>query len=315
MGSSSLRFGSAPALRALAALLALFALIAFGAVGRARAQDVLPVPPLEGRVIDRTDTLNAQQRQAMEQHLANVERELGTQIVVLIVPSTAPEDIAAFAQRVGDQWKIGRREVGDGLIIVVAKNDRRIRIEVAKALEGAVPDLAARQIITETITPAFRRNDYAGGLNAAIDRIGARIKPEGLPAPQETRRAPSRAIDSFDWGELAIFFFFAVPIAGAMLSRIFGRKLGALATGGAAGGVAWLLGASVLVIVLAALFTLLMVGVFGVGSLARGRSGPASWGGWSGGGGGWSGGGGGGSGGFSSGGGGDFGGGGASGDW
>jgi uncharacterized protein len=303
-------------LRALAALVALFALVAFGAVGRARAQDVLPVPPLEGRVIDRTDTLTAQQRQAMEQHLADVERELGTQIVVLIVPSTQPEDIAAFAQRVGDQWKIGRRDVGDGLIIVVAKNDRRIRIEVAKALEGAVPDLAARQIITETITPAFRRNDYAGGLNAAIDRIGARIRPEGLPAPEQTtRRNPSRAIDSFDWGELAIFFFFAVPIAGAVLSRILGRKLGALATGGAAGAVAWLLGASMLVIVLAALFTLLMVGVFGVGSLpsGRGRGGPPFWGGGWGGGGGWSGGGGGG--GFSSGGGGDFGGGGASGDW
>ena len=303
----------AHALFASGAALAFTLLLAFG-VGRARAQDVLPVPPLEGRVIDRTDTLTAPQRQAMEQHLATVEHDLGSQIVVLIVPSTAPEDIAAFAQRVGDQWKIGRRDVGDGLIIVVAKNDRRIRIEVAKALEGAVPDLAARQIITETITPAFRRNDYAGGLNAAIDRIAARVKPEGLPAPEPTQRSPSRAIDSFDWGELAIFFFFAVPIAGAMLSRIFGRKLGALATGGAAGVVAWLLGASLLVIGLAALVTLLMVGVFGVGSLARGRGG-SSWGGWSGGGGGWSSGGSSGGGGFSSGGGGDFGGGGSSGSW
>jgi uncharacterized protein len=303
----------APALRACAAWLPL-AVVAL-AVGGAHAQDVLPVPPLTGRVIDGTDTLSAAQRQAMDQHLATVERELGTQIVVLIVPSTAPEDIAAFAQRVGDQWKIGRRDVGDGLIIVVAKNDRRVRIEVAKALEGAVPDLAARQIITETITPAFRRNDYAGGLNAAIDRIAARIKPEGLPAPTDSRPMSSER-NAFDWGELAMFFFVAVPIAGAVLSRIFGRKLGALATGGGAGGIAWLLGASLWVVGLAALVALLMVGVFGVGSLARGRGGPpfiwggGGWGG--GGGGGWSGGDGGG---FSSGGGGDFGGGGASGDW
>jgi uncharacterized protein len=265
-------------------------------------------------VVDQTATLTAAQRDAMEQHLANVERELGSQIVVLIVPSTLPEDIAAYAQRVGDQWKIGRRDVGDGVLIVVAKNDRRIRIEVAKALEGAIPDLAARQIISETISPAFKRNDYAGGLNAAIDRIGARIKPEGLPAPVERSRA-SGSHGDFDWGELLMFFFVGVPIAGAFLSRILGRRLGALAVGGGAGGLAWLLGASLLIAGFAALAALLMVGVFGLGTLGRGGFGrggpPIIWGGGSGGGGGWSGGGGG----FSSGGGGDFGGGGASGDW
>ena len=277
-----------------------------------RAQDVLPVPPLQGRVIDQTDTLQAAQRQAMEQHLANVERELGTQIVVLIVPTTLPEDIAAYAQRVGDTWKIGRRDVGDGLLIVVAKNDRRIRIEVAKALEGAVPDLAARQIIAETITPAFRRNDYAGGLNAAIDRIAARVKPEGLPPPDARTSRPERG-GEFDWGQLALFFFVAVPIVGSVLSRLFGRKFGALLTGGGAGALALMLGAGLLIAGVAAVAALLMVGVFGIGGGNRGfgRGGPpVIWGG--GGSGGWGGGGGGG---FSSGGGGDFGGGGASGVW
>jgi uncharacterized protein len=279
------------------------------------AQDLVPVPPLQGRVIDRTQTLDGTQRQAMEQHLANVERELGTQIVVLMVDTTLPEDIAAYAQRVGDQWKIGRRDVGDGLLIVVAKNDRRIRIEVAKALEGAVPDLAARQIITETISPAFKRNDYAGGLNAAIDRIAARIKPEGLPTPGATpSTTPARDL-GFDWEALAVFFFVGVPIAGAVLTGMLGRKLGSLATGGAAGAVAWFVSTSLLVAGLAGLVALIMVGVFGFGatgrSLGRGRGGPPIiWGG--GGGGGWGGGDGGG---FSSGGGGDFGGGGASGDW
>ena len=276
----------------------------------ALAQELAPIPPLQGRVIDSTDTLQPAQRQAMEQHLANVERELGSQIVVLIVPTTLPEDVAAYAQRVGDQWKIGRRDVGDGLLIVVAKNDRKVRIEVAKALEGAVPDLAGRQIITETITPAFKRNDFAGGLNAAIDRIAARIKPEGLPAP-DVRSSRRDSGNAFDWGSLALFFFVGVPIAGAVLSGIFGRKLGALVTGGGAGALAWLLGASLLIAGAAAVVALLMVGVFGVGGRGRGGGPPIIWGG-GGGGGGFSSGGGGG---FSSGGGGDFGGGGASGDW
>jgi uncharacterized protein len=303
----------APAVwRGLARVGAALAFAAMALLGHAvRAQQLLPVPPLEGRVIDRTQTLDGPQRQAMEQHLANVERELGTQIVVLLVDSTLPEDIAAYAQRVGDQWKIGRRDVGDGLLIVVAKNDRRIRIEVAKALEGAVPDLAARQIISETISPAFKRNDYAGGLNAAIDRLATRIKPEGLPAPDAQRDASGRST-GFDWQELAMFFFIAVPIAGAVLTGMLGRKLGALATGGGAGAIAWWLSASLAVAGLAGVAALIMVGVFGFGSGGRGRGGgpPIIWGG---GGGGWGGGGGGG--GFSSGGGGDFGGGGASGDW
>jgi len=270
------------------------------------AQQLVAVPPLSGRVIDQTDTLTAAQRQAMDQHLADVEREIGSQIVVLIVPTTQPEDIADYTQRVGDAWKIGRRDVGDGLLIVVAKNDRRVRIAPAKSLEGAVPDLAAHQIITETITPAFRRNDFAGGLNAAIDRIAARIRPEGLPAP-EAQRGGQRP-GAFDLDGLAMFFFVGVPIVGLVLSRIFGRRLGALLTGGGAGALAWVLGAGLLLAIGAAVIAVLMVGVFGVGGRGRGGGPPIIWGG---GGGGWGGGGGG----FSSGGGGDFGGGGASGDW
>ncbi|MCW5661326.1 MAG: TPM domain-containing protein [Burkholderiaceae bacterium] len=287
--------------------------LALAAALGASAQDLMPVPPLEGRVIDRTDTLDSLQRQSMEQHLASVERELGTQIVVLIVNSTQPEDIAAYAHRVADQWKIGRRDVGDGLLIVVAKNDRRIRIEVAKALEGAVPDLAARQIITETISPAFKRNDYAGGLNAAIDRIAARIRPEGLPPPDAQRDA-SGGTPGFNWEDWALFFFVAVPIIGSMLTGVFGRKLGSLVTGGGAGALAWWFSASLAVAALAGVVALILVGVLGIGSATRGRRGgpPIIWGG---GGGGWGGGGYGGGGGFSSGGGGDFGGGGASGDW
>ncbi len=142
----------------------------------AHAQGVLPVPPLTAPVIDQTATLGEAQRAALVAKLATIEQQTGSQIVVLMVPSTLPEDIVAYSQRVGDSWKIGRRDVGDGLLIVVAKNDRRVRIEVAKALEGAVPDLAAKRIIDAQITPAFRAGDYAGGLSAAADQLAARIR-------------------------------------------------------------------------------------------------------------------------------------------
>lgn len=285
----------------------------------ARAQGMLPVPALTARVIDQTGTLAEPQRAALEAKLAAFEARSGPQIVLLLVASTQPEDIAAYAQRVADSWKIGRREVGDGVLVVVAKNDRRVRIEVAKALEGAIPDLAARQIIDSAIRPAFRADDYAGGLNAAVDALVQRIGGEGLPAPgaASARDAPGTGI-ALD--ELAIFFFLAVPIMGAVLTGLFGRKFGSLLTSGAAGGVGWWFTHSVALGVAAGVVALVLVGILGIGSAVRraggrGRGLPhaGGWGGgWSSGGGGWSSGGGGG---FSSGGGGDFGGGGASGDW
>ncbi|MFN7484497.1 MAG: TPM domain-containing protein, partial [Betaproteobacteria bacterium] len=129
--------------------------------GPVRAQELLPVPALTARVMDATGTLSSAQRDALEAKLAAFEAQAGPQIVVLMVATTQPEDIAAFTQRVGETWKIGRKDVGDGLLLVVAKNDRKVRIEVSKALEGAIPDLAARQIIDSAIRPAFRADDYA----------------------------------------------------------------------------------------------------------------------------------------------------------
>jgi uncharacterized protein len=282
------------------------------------------VPTLSGRVIDSTGTLQAAQREALNAKLAAFEAQAGPQVVVLVVATTAPEDITAYAQRVADSWKIGRRDVGDGVLVVVAKGDRKVRIEVAKALEGAIPDLAARQIIDSAIRPAFRADDYAGGLNAAVDQIMGRIKGEGLPAPTARKTGGGGATDGLGLEELALFFFVGVPIIGSVLTGLFGRKLGSLLTAGAAGGLGWWFTTSVLVAVGAGVVSLLVVGLFGIGSALsraagganRGRSLPhiGGWGGggFGGGGGGFGGGGGGG---FSSGGGGDFGGGGASGDW
>jgi uncharacterized protein len=285
------------------------------AAAAAFAQGVLPVPPLTGRVVDQTATLTPAQAEALSGKLAAIETAHGAQVVILIVPTTAPEDIASFAQRVGEQWKVGRRDVGDGLVIVVAKNDRSVQIQVAKALQGAVPDIAAGRIISQQMVPAFRAGDYAGGLNTAVDRIGERIASEGLPAPTSTRPGgASRGQPSggFDIQSIGIFLFIGVPILGGILSRVMGRKLGAVATGAAVGGLGWFLTTSLLIAAGAGVVALFLVGVMGVGSSRGGRGGPIIWGG---GGGGFGGGFGGGGGGFSSGGGGNFDGGGASGRW
>ncbi|CAN5244428.1 YgcG family protein [soil metagenome] len=277
------------------------------------AQGVLPVPALTAHVMDSTGTLTTTQQAALEAKLTAFEQSRGAQVVMLIVPTTRPEDIAAYAQRIGDSWKIGRKGIGDGLLLVVAKNDRTVRIETTKALEGAIPDLAASQIIETAITPHFRQGDFAGGLDAGADQIMARITGENLPVPQQGNvRQGSNG--GFDWTTLAVFLFFAVPIGGRVLSSVLGRKLGSVATGGAVGVLAWLFTSSLVIGGIAALAGMVFALISGISGMGGGRS--SGWGGPGGfGGGGFGGGGGRGGGGFSSGGGGNFGGGGASGNW
>lgn len=276
------------------------------------AQPLLPVPALSAHLIDQTGTLTAEQASTIEARLRSIETQSGSQVVVLMVPTTQPEDIASYAHRVASDWKIGRKEVGDGLLLVIAKNDRRMRLEVSRALEGAIPDLAAARIIDQQMAPHFRQNNYAGGILAALDQVAARIAGESLPAPSST---PPGSADGPDLEGLAIFLFFGVMVVGPIMRRIFGRKLGALIVGGGAGFLAFLLTTSFLLAgvagVIALLFTLLANSTGGGGG--RGGGGPFIGGGGFGGsrgGGGFGGGGG-----FRSGGGGSFGGGGASGSW
>jgi uncharacterized protein len=283
------------------------------------AQALQPVPALTARVIDQTGTLDAASLAAIEAKLAAFEQTKGAQVVVVMVATTAPEDITDYTQRLGDAWKIGRREVGDGVLFVIAKDDRRMRIATAKTLEGAIPDLLARRILDQAVTPAFRQGDYAGGIQAGVDQILARISGEALPLPGEA--TPMSGNQSFEWMDLLIFMVFAVPFISLALRSIFGNKLGTLLTGVGAGGLAWWLttvfwiaiGAG-LIGMLAALFMQFMPAASA--SSGRGGRGGGPWGGP---GGGWGGGGRsggfGGGGGFSSGGGGNFGGGGASGGW
>lgn len=324
--------GVAARWRAVAAALVLAPALSLAA-GAAGAQ-VLPVPALDARVIDRTGTLDTADREALSARLSSLEAETGAQLVVLMVPATAPEDIAAYAHRVADQWKLGRREVGDGLLLVVAKDERKVRIEVAKSLEGAVPDLAARQVIDRAIRPAFRQGDYAGGLTAAVELLGARIRSEHLPAPVASSDGAADEAAGAGGGAPAddawTFLLAVVPFGAIVLTGLFGRVRGSLLAGAgtgvlvgvSSGSLGWGLLAAVVATVLIGLANVIHAAqrVFGRrGYRSRGADaagavlGGWSTGAWSSGGGGWSSGDDGG--GFSSGGGGDFGGGGASGDW
>ncbi len=286
------------------------------------AQTLVPVPPLTARVMDQTGTLAAADVASLEQQLQSFEQQRGTQIVVLVLPSTAPEDIADFTQRLGDAWKLGRREVGDGLLLVVALNDRRLRIAPAKSLEGAVPDLAAQRIIDQVITPAFRQGDVAGGLRAGLSHLQARIDGEALPLPKAgTQGGKATGGAEVDWLNLVVLMLVALPAVAGVLRRVLGQRLGALGTGGVVGvvvwsmtGLLWLAGIAAMLGLMSALFMQALPSSAVRRSQNRGRGGDFS--GWGGGGrghtGGWGGSGGGG---FSSGGGGNFGGGGASGRW
>ena len=289
-----------------------------GLNGLAWAQ--LAVPNLTGHVVDTTGTLSASAAAQLDAQLSTFEQQQGTQLVLLLVPTTQPEDIASYANRVANTWKIGRKEVGDGLLLVVATQDRKVRIEVAKTLEGAIPDLAAKRVIDESITPRFKQGDYAGGLDAGAQQLMALVRGEKLPPPQRAAKDSRQINTDFEWADLAVFLFLVVPVVAGTARRIFGAKAGALATGVAAGGLALLFTASLVVAVLTAMVALILTLVMGTsGSLggsgwrgAGGAGGSVGSGGWGRGGGF---GGRGGSGGFGSGGGGDFGGGGASGDW
>lgn len=266
----------------LACLFALLPLVAWSA-------GPLALPALSGRVVDTTATLNAAERGALNERLARLESDKGTQVVILIVPTTQPESIEQYGIRLAEAWKIGRRGVSDGVIVIVARDDRAMRIEVGYGLEGAIPDAIARRIIDEQMAPRFRQGDFAGGLSAAVDALGRLIGGEALPPPAAK---PGKQGSAFDHNTLLFVAIFVASIARA----IFGL-LGSLAVSLLAGWLAWLtfgsLGAGLIAIVVTFLASFLRVG--------RGGN-------WRGGGGGFSGGG-------FSGGGGSFGGGGASGRW
>jgi uncharacterized protein len=280
------------------------------------------VPPLTGRVVDLTGTLASGDIAALTQTLKNLELRKGSQVAVLIVPTTQPESIEQYSIRVAEAWKIGRKKIDDGALLVVAKNDHKLRIEVGYGLEGSLTDVTSRRIIDEVIVPRFKSGDFAGGISAGVVRIIAVIDGEMLPAPAPEA---SHGQDFDDWigffNPINPFFIIGVGILGTILRAAFGRLIGSVATGGVIGGLAWyLLGSTIIAGLLWALISVVVFfagGILAASQNASRRSGRGGWSGgsYSGGGGGWSSGGSSSSDSGSSGGGGSFGGGGASGSW
>ena len=250
------------------------------------------VPPLQHRVTDLTGTLTGEQQASLESQIATVEQQKGSQIAVLIVPTTQPEDIAQYSIRVVEAWKLGRKGVDDGVLVLLAKNDRKMRIEVGYGLEGALPDAIAKRIVAEVIAPHFKQGDFYGGLSAGVEKIQAVIAGEPLPAPSAKPRAAN--VEQY----IPALFIFVV-VCGALLRAVLGSFMGGLVTGGLVGLIVWVLGIGVLFALVLG-FIAFVLTLMGIG---RGGYGGFGGGGFGGGGGGFSGGGGG------------FGGGGASGGW
>lgn len=291
--------GRSPSLaQGLGRFFAALALV-FSAV--ASAADTIAVPPLKSRVTDLTGTLDPAQLAVLEGELRAFEQRKGSQIAVLMLPSTQPEAIEQYSIRVAQSWKIGRAKTDDGLILVVAKNDQRLRIEVGYGLEGAIPDVVAKRVIREVIAPHFLANDFFGGLRAGTRTLMKLIDGETLPPPR------AQAAKADDYQSLFVVLLLVVVVAGGVLRAIFGRVAGSTATGVAAGFVAWVLAGALAAAVMAGLIAFIFS--LAMGSGGRGRFSGGYGGGW--GGGGFGGGGGRGFGG----GGGGFGGGGASGSW
>lgn len=281
-----------------------------------RAQQLAAIPPLDSPVVDVTGAIDAAHRQQLEQQALALQQRKGSQLQVLMVASTQPESIEQYTQRVFDQWKLGRKGTDDAVLVVVARDDRRVRIQPGYGLEGAIPDITAGRIIQEYMAPKFRAGDYGGGIVDATAVLVKLIDGEPLPAPIADNRG--RQESGGDW----LFALFAAFIAASFVRGVFGRTpagVRGVLTGGAAGTVAWLLssllGLGGVAALLGFLYGLVKVPA---GSYARhgGWGGFGGGGGWGGGGfGGGSGGGFGGGGGGWSGGGGMSGGGGASGSW
>ncbi len=265
----------------------------------------VPVPPLTGRVIDLTGTLSMEQKASLEQILTQFEVRKGSQLAVLMLASTAGEAIEPYALRVAEQWKLGRKKVDDGAILVVAKDDRALRIEVGYGLEGALNDATSKRIISETILPRFKQQDFYGGISAGVGQIMRVIDGEPLPAPGGK---PTEGIG--DVRQYAPILFVLAIVAGGVLRSALGKVPGAVVTGGAVATVAWFIAGALSIALVAGVIALFVTLLGGMGG--RGLGGYYGGGGRGGFGGGFGRGGGGG--GFSGGGGG-FGGGGASGRW
>jgi uncharacterized protein len=270
----------------------LFALLLLLAMPFAARAEVA-VPELNKRVTDLTGTLAPDTLNRLESTLVQFEAAKGSQIAVLMLPTTAPEDIAEYGIRVAEKWKVGRKDIDDGAILIVAKDDRRMRIEVGYGLEGVIPDAVAKRIIEEDVVPRFKQGDFSGGVEAGVSRMMRLIEGEPLPPPKTTANIEANSMDKL------VLLLFAGIIGGRILGAMLGKGVGSSVAAVGTGALAWMISGAFFFAVIASILVLFMAfaGVRG-GHWGSGGFGGGTWGG----GGGWSGGGG-------------FGGGGASGSW
>jgi uncharacterized protein len=272
------------------------------------AQAEVAIPPLKQRVTDLTSTLDANQTQALEAKLAAFEKAKGSQIAVLVLPTTQPEVIEQFAIRVVEVWKLGRKGINDGVLLLIAKDDRKMRIEVGYGLEGALNDATAKRIVSEVIGPSFKQGDFYGGIDAGVTSIIKVIDGEPLPPPTTKSDSQSFGSGTDSLGNLLGIGFVIFMMGNIVLRQMLGRLPSGLLVGGAIGAIAWFMLLSLGIAVVIGVVAFILSLIFGSNSGGSGLPG-----GWGGGGGGW--GSSGGSDSWSGGGGGGFGGGGASGDW
>ena len=239
--------------------------LTLGFSGLASAQ--VAVPPLAGHVTDLTATLTPAQKESLEQTLAAFEARKGSQLAVLLLPTTAPEGIDQYALRVAEQWKIGRAKVDDGAILVVAKDDRTLRLEVGYGLEGALSDIVSKRIISDTIVPRFKQGDYSGGIDAGVAQIIRVVDGEALPSP-----ASQRTQGPDDLRQMFPFLLIVVLVVGGVLRNTIGKLAGSVVTGALVGVLAWFLLGAVLLAVLAGLVAT-VVTLLGGGTVLRGIGG------------------------------------------
>lgn len=235
------------------------------------------VPPLKSRVTDLTGTLSASEVNQLEQKLAAFETKKGSQIAVLIVPTTQPETIEQYSIRVAEAWKLGRKGIDDGALLVIAKQDRTLRIEVGYGLEGVLPDAIAKRIIEETIVPKLRQGNFAGGIDAGIEKIMGVIQGEPLPPPP-ARHAERGGASSGAGGVLdnLFFIFIVLIIAGRMLQPLFGRFIGATVMSASAGFLGWLVFSSIVAGIIVAIFAF-FISLFSSSGGGFYRGGPGGW--------------------------------------
>jgi uncharacterized protein len=286
--------------------------MAFALTAAAPSKADVAVPPLSGRVIDLTNTLPKDRIDTLSARLKDLETRKGSQIAVLMLPTVKPDTIEQYSLRVAEAWKIGRRKVDDGVLVVIAKDDHHMRVEVGRGLEGAIPDVTAGRVIDEDFTPSFKKGDYAAGVDAGIDRLIRLVDGEPLPPPKKfgaSGGTGTGSTSSSDTGTMLILFAVVSVVLGALLNGAFGHLPGSLTTGAGLGLIAGLIaGVPIGALAAIAAFVIALMSTFILQALMEGGGGYSSGGGFASGSGSSD------SSGFS-GGGGDFGGGGASGDW